>query len=220
MTSQSAATVDGSAGAEARTASRTRVLAAARALFADRGFAACRVADIARAAGMSPGNVYWLYESKEAVLGAVLQDGYDQLGGMAAAVAAEYGPARRKLEILVTRTIEVFEANTEFTIIVAGLAGAGGRDQVAGLGIDVAAIEARCRADLRNVMAEARSEGAIGPADPELLADAWLALFRGLVISGRDRWAAMPRDAVRDLALRLIGYRPAGQVPGATSSTT
>jgi AcrR family transcriptional regulator len=47
-----------------RAASRARILAAARTLFAERGFFACRVADVARRAGMSPGNVYWHFDSK------------------------------------------------------------------------------------------------------------------------------------------------------------
>ena len=55
-----------------RDASRARIRGAARSLFAERGFAATRVSDIARRAGMSPANVYWNFPSKEAVLQAVL----------------------------------------------------------------------------------------------------------------------------------------------------
>jgi AcrR family transcriptional regulator len=193
-----------------RTASRTRVLEAARTLFADRGFFACRVADIARQAGMSPGNVYWLFESKEAILRAILADGFERLVAMCAEVADEYGPARRRLDILVERTVETYQRNEAFSVILGGLMGQGGQDLVRRLGFEPAEIRGRCHANLRRVFAEARAEGAVAAADPDELATCYLALFDGLVISYGDRWRAMPREVVRAAALRAVGYRPAG----------
>jgi AcrR family transcriptional regulator len=193
-----------------REASRARVLDAARSLFARHGYVACRVSDIARRAGMSPGNVYWHYESKEAMLRAILVDGFDGLEAMTADVAAEYGPARRKLEILVARTIELYDRDAAFFVILGGLVGEGGRELVRSLGIDMDVIAVRYHANLRSVLAEARTEGAIAPADPDLLAVLYLALFNGLITTYGDRWPAMPRPELRDAALRLVGYRPTG----------
>lgn len=195
----------------ARAASRERILDAARSLFAERGFAACRVADVARRAGMSPGNVYWHFDSKEAILRAILTEGFDSLEAMTAEVAEEYGPARRKLDILVTRTITLYREQASFAIILGALMGAGGQELVRSLGFDLQAIGGRYHANLRRVFAEARSEGAVlGVADPDLLVAFHLALFNGLVITYGDRWPTMPEDAIRDAALRLVGYRPAG----------
>jgi AcrR family transcriptional regulator len=193
----------------ARAASRSRVLDAARTLFAGHGFEATRVADIAGLAGMSPGNVYWQFPSKEAILGAILADGFAAFESVAAAVAAEYGPARRKLEILVDRTMALYEQEASFVIIRGGLAGDGGQQLVESLGIDLAGIRGRIRASLRSVFAEARSEGAVGPADPDVLVACHLALFDGLVIAGRTHGPSPSKDDVRSAALRLIGYRPA-----------
>ena len=191
-----------------RAASRARILGAARTLFAERGFAACRVADVAQRAGMSPANVYWHFDSKEAVLRVVLAEGFASREEMTAAVAAEYGPARRKLEILVERTTAFYEANAEFVVILGGLRGAGGREVITSLGFDLPEIERRLRANLRRVFAEARSEGAVGNADPDTLVTLFLAFFDGLAISRGD--LRLPPDALRDAALRLAGYRPAG----------
>jgi AcrR family transcriptional regulator len=191
-----------------RASSRARILDAARALFAERGYFSCRILDVAERAGMSAGNVYWHFDSKEAVLGAILADGFAGLEAMAAAVADEYVPARRKLEILVDRTIAFQERNAEFTTILGGLAGPGGRSFVRSLGLDTTAIEGRYRASLRLVFAEARSEGAIATAmDPDIAGTLYLGLFDGLVVAHAERWSAMPRDALRDAALRLVGYR-------------
>ena len=180
-----------------------------RTLFAERGFTACWVADVARRAGMSPANVYWHFDSKEAVLRAILAEGFASREEMTAAVAAEYGPARRKLEILVERTAAFYEANAAFIVILGGLQGAGGREVVASLGFDLPEIERRSRANLRRVFAEARSEGAVEPADPDLLVTLFLAFFDGLVITRGDLGPALPPDALRDAAMRLVGHRPA-----------
>jgi AcrR family transcriptional regulator len=195
----------------AKAASRARILDAARTLFAERGFSACRVADVARAAGMSPGNVYWHFDSKELILREILAEGYAAREAMAAGVADEYGPARRKLDILVDRTIDLYEHSAAFTVILGGLSGEGGRRLLGSLGFDAAAIEARYHASLRSVLAEARSERAVVTvADPDQSVTCFLALFDGLVVGHPERWAEIPRDVLRDAALRVIGYRPAG----------
>jgi len=194
----------------ARAATRARILAASRALFAERGFAACRVADVARRAGMSPGNVYWHFDSKEAILQAILAEGFANLEAMTAGVAAEYGPARRKLDLLVDRTLALYEANGEFAQILGGLMGEGGRELMRSLGFDLPEIERRSRANLRRVFAEARAEGAVEAADPDLLVVFYLAFFDGLRITRGDLWPALAPAGLRDAALRLVGYRPAG----------
>jgi AcrR family transcriptional regulator len=193
-----------------REASRVRVLDAARTLFAERGYFACRVADVARLAGMSPGNVYWHFESKEAILRAILADGFGSLETMTAEVAAEYGPARRKLEVLVDRTLALYDRNAKFAVILGGLMGEGGQDLVRSLGFDMEEIGGRYHANLRSVFVEARSEGAVARADPDLLVALYFALFNGLLITYSSLWSTLPRDALHDAALRLVGYRPAG----------
>ncbi len=198
------------AGDATRAAARARILAAARALFAERGFFACRVADVAGRAGMSPGNVYWHFDSKEAILRAILAEGFGSLEAMTGEVAEAYGPARRKLDLLLERTLALYEANAEFIVILGGLMGQGSRDLIRSLGFDMPEIGGRYQANLRRVFAEARSEGAVAPTDPDLLVAFYLAFFDGLVITRGDLWASLPADALRDAALRLVGYRPAG----------
>ncbi|MGH9170071.1 MAG: TetR/AcrR family transcriptional regulator [Acidimicrobiales bacterium] len=50
---------------EDKASRRAGILAAAKTVFAERGYHATTIADIARAAGLSYGSIYWYYESKE-----------------------------------------------------------------------------------------------------------------------------------------------------------
>jgi AcrR family transcriptional regulator len=193
----------------AKAAGRARIVDAARTLFAERGYAACRVADVARRAGMSAGNVYWHFDSKEALLAAILAEGFGSVETMTAEVAAAYGPARRKLDLLLERTLALYDQNALFMVILGGLMGHGGQELVRSLGFDMPEIGGRYHANLRRVFAEARSEGAVAPADPDQLVTYYFAFFNGLLITYGDQWPAMSRDALRDAALRLVGYRPA-----------
>lgn len=195
-------------GDAGRIAARRRILDVARTLFAERGFAATRVADVARRAGMSPGNVYRHVDSKEAVLRAILGEGLDGLEATIVEVADGYGPARRKLELLIDRTIAFHAANPELAIVLGSLAGDVGAEALAGL--DLEARAERRHAGLRRIFAEARTEGAIAPGDPDVLAALHAAFFSGLLVAFRARWTDLPWDAIRAAALRLVGHRPAG----------
>jgi AcrR family transcriptional regulator len=53
---------------------RTKLLDAAAKVFSERGFAASSVDDVAAAAGMSKGAVYWNFESKDDLIEALIED--------------------------------------------------------------------------------------------------------------------------------------------------
>jgi AcrR family transcriptional regulator len=53
--------------------SRNRILDAAEDLVADRGFAATSISRIVRASGLPASSIYWHFNSKEALLGAVVE---------------------------------------------------------------------------------------------------------------------------------------------------
>jgi AcrR family transcriptional regulator len=71
---------------------RARVLAAARTLFAERGYAATTTADVARRAQVSEGILFHHYGSKEGLLAAVSADYGRALGAAMFAGAAEADP--------------------------------------------------------------------------------------------------------------------------------
>jgi AcrR family transcriptional regulator len=72
-------------GPHGRTAVRAAVVAAARDLFAVHGYAAVSVRDIAECAGVNHGLIHRHFGSKDEVLRAVLQDMFEDVGGLARA---------------------------------------------------------------------------------------------------------------------------------------
>jgi AcrR family transcriptional regulator len=86
--------VNGQAGeASTRKARETRaaILAAAARLFAERGFSDVSLREIAAAAGMQAGSVYYHFSSKDALLDAVLDTGVDRMRGHLQAALADLG---------------------------------------------------------------------------------------------------------------------------------
>lgn len=91
---------------------RHDLLEAAKALFADRGFQATTMADVARQAGVSYGVVYWYFESKDDLFHALMAAEEAHLRErISAAVAAEPPGAslRRGLQGAVRATFEYFD---------------------------------------------------------------------------------------------------------------
>ena len=78
------------------------LVSAALAEFVDRGFAATRLDDVARRAGVSKGTLYLYFDSKEALFKAVIQEGVvPVLDAADAMVAGHAGGAADLLEALV-----------------------------------------------------------------------------------------------------------------------
>jgi AcrR family transcriptional regulator len=59
---------------------RQQILEAALAVFAAQGFHASNVSDVAAAAGVSQGTIYWYFESKEDLFNAAIVSYFDQFG--------------------------------------------------------------------------------------------------------------------------------------------
>lgn len=58
--------------------SRRKIVDAAAALMAERGFAGTSIAEVSRKSGLLSGSIYWHFENKEALLAAVVEEGARQ----------------------------------------------------------------------------------------------------------------------------------------------
>ena len=87
--------------AQTQPETRDRILAEAERVFRAYGYAKTTVADIARACGMSPANVYRFYESKAAINEAITALILKRQEDLALSIAAERRPAAQRLKKLI-----------------------------------------------------------------------------------------------------------------------
>ena len=197
-----------------RDESRGRIREAARKVFAGEGYFKAKAADLARAAGMSQGNLYWYFDSKEDVLKAILAEGFTALHALTAEIAALPGTGREKIEALIERTWELYRRQSEFTAILGSLLAHGGAPFIKELGFDMLALGTGFNLNLSAVFKQARAKGILPDVEPNMLVVLYYALFNGLVITFPDLWPTMDISFVREAVLRLLGYRePADKEP-------
>ncbi len=188
-----------------RAQSRAQILNAARRLFAEQGYFKCKVSDIAHEAGMSQGNIYWYFSSKEELLKAVLADGFEALGAVIHEAQSHPGSGREKLAFTVERYIAFGQERGDFVIIAMSLLAHGGVPFLQKLGFDTLQIGAGYHQHLYPLLAQARAEGSVADIDPNILATFFFAFFNGLMITYGKDWMDLSPELIREAALRLLG---------------
>lgn len=190
-----------------RAESRERILTTARRLFARQGYDGCTVSDIAREAGMSQGNIYWYFPSKEALLKAVLSGAFEALGSLFSEVLAYPGSGREKLDYLIERYIAFGreQGGGEVTIIIVSLTAQGGLQRLIDLGFDTVQIGGGFHHAVSEVLAQAQAEAGAAPdMDPDVLAIFFISLFNGLAFTFPDEARDIPLSVLHAAVLRLV----------------
>ena len=201
---------------QARARDRQRkILHAAAAVFAKRGFCEAGMDEIARASGTSKGGLYFHFPGKEAVLLALL----DQTASL----------LRSKVErAIVTETDPVSAAEAALSVLLRTLTKHRALARVfaveamgAGSSFNARALEIQDEfADMIRLQLDAAiAQGVIEPIDTTIAAQAWIGTLHGLITrwvtaSGRER---RPIDesyeTIRLMLLRSVGAVTADAAP-------
>jgi AcrR family transcriptional regulator len=193
-----------------RAESRQKIVRTARRLFAEKGYDGCNVSDIARAAGMSQGNIYWYFPSKKEVYTAVLGEGFQALGAVMAAAAAGTGSAVEKLDEFLENfmTLMKEDGGDEFVAIVVTLMAQSGVQRMAEFGLSTHQIGAGYHQSLNAIFAQGQSEGVFpSDVDANLLSTFFFSFINGLMLMYPDEWKTIPVEVIRQAVLRLLGAR-------------
>ena len=195
-------------------ATRERILQAAMAVFAERGYQAASMDEIARRAGSSKGGVYFHFANKQAIFEALIVELVSVLeGAVREAIGREHGALARVDAALgvVIRTFSTHRALTHLLLVETG-----------GLGHpfdqEVRAARAVFVGVIESYLAEAVAEGAIAPLDTRVAACVWLGGINEVVLQWLLDDDAQPTSlevtlpALRSILLRSIGVDPAGEV--------
>jgi AcrR family transcriptional regulator len=142
---------------------RQQLLDAAAELFADRGYAATRIADICRAAGVAKGLFYWYFDTKADLFAGLVGTMRLELRRAQAAAMDPSRDARTRIGQGAEASVRFMAAHAAwFTLLDVERADAE-VDVVVREGADV------YLHDVRRLVDEGQAEGVINDADPELL---------------------------------------------------
>lgn len=187
--------------------SRGQILTTARHLFAGQGYFQCKMADIARAAGMSAGNIYYYFATKEDLLKAILEEGFTLQEQVLAQAAALPGSSQARLDNLIDRFIELCREQGEFITVLLSLLGQKGAPFLAEIGFDLPAIGARYHALIEPIFQQAIAAGIAEPQPPGLQAMLFFSLFNGLLLTYGSDWQRLDPDLFHAAILRMVAIR-------------
>ena len=197
-----------------RAKSRAKIIATARRLFAEIGFDGCNVSEIAKQAGMSQGNIYWHFYSKEAVFQAVLMEGFQAIGGTMTDAAMHKGSGLEKFN----RFLEAFLALTreqggdEFVMIMLTFLAQGGAGKFAEFGISTEQIGSDYHQALNAIFAQGQADGVFqANLAPNLMSTFFFSFINGLMLMYPHEWRDIPDDVIRKALLRLLGGKQGEQ---------
>jgi TetR/AcrR family fatty acid metabolism transcriptional regulator len=94
---------------DVREVRKDQILEAATKVFTKQGFANARMDDIVVESGLSKGALYWYFDSKDAIIVAILDRIFDYETGNIRELLQHEDSAKRKLEIFVETTIKDLE---------------------------------------------------------------------------------------------------------------
>jgi AcrR family transcriptional regulator len=99
-------------------AKRLAILSSAKRLFAARGFHGVSVSDLAREVGLPVGSIYTYFDSKEAIVETVLEEGWKAFAASLEAVLSGPGGPDERLSLVVYRFLPEFFADVDFISIL------------------------------------------------------------------------------------------------------
>jgi AcrR family transcriptional regulator len=191
-----------------RAESRAKILTTARRVFAEQGVDGCTMADIARRAGMSQGNIYWYFASKDDLLKAVLNDAFAALDALLAEVAAFPGDTSEQLAYLVDRYIAFGreQGGADMTIILFSLTTPSRWQRLSDLDVDLNQVVQSLHRAVSTILAQAQATGTLRPEiDLDQSTTFFFSFFNGLVLTYQQDAHTIPRDTLRAAVLRLLG---------------
>lgn len=190
---------------------KQQIRSAATRCFVRRGYAATRLLDIAREAGLSKGGVYFHYRAKEQLFHDILESHLQALQSRWSFEPADDQPADRTLSRLLVAHLRTMEDDPDETRLFNLLVTMAVQDPAFRSRLDEVFTVMH---DLyRNVIDRGMRESVFAGGDPELLADSVLALVTGMgscsALDPEGKLSVRP-EAVAENVLRMLRPIPAG----------
>ena len=199
-----------------RKARREEILAAAVRVFARRGYAAARIDDVAREAGIAKGSVYLYFDSREHLLHAAFADLAERSERILREAVEGPGPAAARLAALIRSVMTGLPEDRDLARVLLDLWSAG-RD--AESPVDMATAYRDYRAVIAGLLVQAGAEGVPLPAEPAAHAAVVVGAIEGCVL----QWLLDPDvdpAALADPVVRLLVPATTTTAPGRKGTIT
>jgi len=195
-------------GDRQKEARRLQILQAAKSVFADAGFQTSTMADVAKAAGLSYGAVYWYFPSKEELFHALMQMEEEllRLRILEGLAGRSLEDPRQALSGAIRATFEFFEGDkAAVKLLFRDSYAMGGRFES-----HLSGIYERFIDDLAEVLAAAQRRGQVIAAPARVAAFSVAALVGQLAYRRLSTDDGLDAEVVADFVVALImdGLRP------------
>ncbi|MFJ4013453.1 TetR/AcrR family transcriptional regulator [Streptomyces sp. NPDC090026] len=180
-----------------REARREQILDAAVRVFARQGYAASRIEDIAREAGVAKGSVYLSFGSREELLRAAFDGLADRSGALLAEVGRHPGGAAERLAFLVRSAMELLERERDLARVLLDVWSAGARRPA---WIDMAGFYREYRAAVAGLLEEPDARAAAPAVAPSAHATVLVGAIEGCVL----QWLFDPEVELGPLVEPLV----------------
>ncbi|GAA0946327.1 TetR family transcriptional regulator [Pseudonocardia zijingensis] len=187
-------------------ATRARLLDAAIAAFAEKGFHGTTTRDVAAAAGMSPAALYVHHRSKEELLYLISRSGHeDTLRLVQDAIASTDDPADALRTVIHDFAVHHARVHSSARIVNYELSALTPEHHA-----EIRDLRRRIETAVRELVERGVAEGAFHTPDPRMTAIALLSLGIDIARWYRDEGPLSPEDIAEhyaEMALRMVGAR-------------
>jgi TetR/AcrR family transcriptional regulator, repressor for uid operon len=159
-------------------ARRDQILAAARSCFIDRGYHPTRMEDIASAAGLSKGGVYFHFQSKQEVFDALVQEEFDRSMNVLKMVSEGESPVAEKMQVLAKHYLEYFSSAPDAPRFFVVMGEMGLRDEA--LAKRLLEMQSAYIEQIAKLVDQGITEGFLRPVDSKIVASLLKALLDGI----------------------------------------
>jgi AcrR family transcriptional regulator len=193
--------------AKMREKSFNNILIAARKLFAEMGYANCKIQDVAVEAGMSTGNIYWYFKGKEGLLQAVLKEGLEAQEAMLETVNGYDGPEDGFIDFFLDEYIKFCKEYSHFILIILSVHIQSGAESIAKFGFDTDELGSDYRKKIGKVLNEVEKKAGFNVSDRDDMPSLVFSLFTGLIVTYGSDWEKIPEDVIKASVLRLLNLK-------------
>lgn len=194
-------------GEEQKDQRRDQILAAAKRVFAEKGFPQATIGEVAKAAGLAYGSVYWYFDSKDELFQALMRreeaELRDHIAGMLESTAAD---GETTFRAAVRATLEFFEADrAAVQLLFRDSVGLGG-----GFGKQLAGIYEGFVDDVEAMIRDSQSAGEIATFPPRLVAFSVASLIGQMALRRLTTDDEVSTEVAADFVVDLLldGLRP------------